>query len=462
MARGEHSIRFDRFYSSSPVCSPTRGSLLTGRNHNRFCIWAANSVGGCGSNARGDSLCHIKYPLPASEVTVAELLKKAGYRTAAIGKWHLGELKSGESYTSSNPGDNGFDVWKVTERAVPTSAPNCGCFNTSLCRLGHQSSRLHRHHRSWPCTNYYGPSSSPEASVSSLVEGHPEIILKDDSEFIADEFSRFLEGVMMDKDSTETQNVPFFAYIPFHSVHKEFVASPPYADMYREDRGTLSQEELDYYASLTAMDAAVGRIRSLLRRYNISTDTMIWFASDNGPANGTPGRTGGLRGRKGSLFEGGIRVPGIIEWPGVIKENRVSGYPVSTSDFVPTVIDMLGLEDSLPAGHVLDGASILPLLLADDETAAEEAVMRNSTIQWAYRIKDFKNSHTAVILENSYKLVARYHGGKVSSYQLFNVKEDPAEASDISEQNHKLSRSLLQQLDQWLSSIKASAEGCLK
>ena len=151
MAAGESSIRFNRFYSSAPVCSPTRGSLLTGRNHNRFCVWMANTAGRrC--KVPDDFLCPTKYPLPASEVTVAEVLAEHGYRTAAFGKWHLGDLKpTPERPSSSNPGQNGFQVWKVTERAVQTSTPNCGCFNTSLCNLGHYGRQ-----GAPPCTNYHG------------------------------------------------------------------------------------------------------------------------------------------------------------------------------------------------------------------------------------------------------------------------------------------------------------------
>ena len=448
MASGKHSIRFNRFYSSAPVCSPTRGSVLTGRNHNRFCIWMANTAGRNCSVA-ADFLCPAKQSLPDSEVTVAEVLQRHGYQTAAFGKWHLGDLKPlpGREEKSSNPGQNGFDEWKVTERAVPTSNPNCGCFNASLCNLGH-----YWRQGGFPCTNYHSPVRDGSEVSHTNIQAHPNIILKDDSDFVVDEFSEFLErNVGEDK--------PFFAYLPFHSVHKRFVATPPYDKMY--DSEGLSQEEVDYYASISALDAAVGRVRSLLRDSDISKNTMLWFTSDNGPAENCPGSTRELRGRKGTLYEGGIRVPGIIEWPWAITKNHVSEYPVSTSDFLPTVLDVLGLKSP---GRELDGISILPLLKHLGE--GTQAERRNSTMKWAFNIKgDFDGRFDAVIMENQYKLVARYKRSRIKRFELFDLENDPSESRDISKENIALSISLRTALDDWITSIRNSAEnevGCLK
>lgn len=444
MASGEHSIRFDRFYSSAPVCSPTRGSVLTGRNHNRFCIWSANTAGrNC--SVPSDFQCPAKRALPASEETVAEILQQRGYRTAVYGKWHLGDLKPhpGNSQPASNPTQNGFEEWKVTERAVPTSTPNCGCFDTCRCNKGHWK------RKSFPCTNYHGPGASSEEGFPFNLQAHPELIEKDDSDFILDEFSKFLAKSLQ-------ANAPFFAYLPFHSVHKKFIATPPYDKMY--DSNSLTQEQVDYYASISALDAAVGKIRALLEIHNISKNTILWFTSDNGPSQNCPGSTGGLRGRKGSLYEGGIRVPGIIEWPATIHKNRLSNYPASTTDFVPTVQDILGLERS---SKELDGISILPVLKSTED---EE---RNVTMKWAFNVApDFKGGFDAVIMNNQYKLIARYRREKIKSQQLFDLKNDPSESNDISEQNAPLvEQELVPALEEWVASIRNSAEnevGCLK
>ncbi len=128
MASGPHTIHLTRYYSGGPVCSPTRGTVLTGRNHNRYCIWSANT----GSN-RDDFVVPETMPLPPSEITVAEILKKQGYQTAIFGKWHLGDLKAqkggNKQWPVSHPGMHGFDEWLVTLRSAPTTNLNCACYN---------------------------------------------------------------------------------------------------------------------------------------------------------------------------------------------------------------------------------------------------------------------------------------------------------------------------------------------
>lgn len=459
MASGKHSVRFDRFYSSAPVCSPTRGSLLTGRNPNRFCIWRANTAGRDPSN-HADFLSPAKYPLPHSEHTLAEILRNEGYITAVFGKWHLGDLTSNSGplssitsrmkKNSSSPGDNGFDIWKVTERAVPTSSPNCACFDSLQCRLGHYVKKGPP-----PCTNYHSASHSTlHTSQEEILKPHPYIIMKDDSEFLADEFSDFLHAMMASKKKQQ----PFFVYLPFHSVHNRYIASPPYNALYKGKE--FQQKQLDYYASISALDAAVGRIRTLLNSFNISHNTMLWFSSDNGPAGRSPGRTAGLKGKKGTLYEGGIRVPGIIEWPAVITKNRISNHPVVTSDFVPTVLDSLGHNEALVNGRILDGISLLPLLRNKTarDSAGREIRSKASTIKWAFHIDgNFNNTYTAVLLENNLKLMATFERGKIIDHHLFDLDEFPIEHDDISSKHTALCSRLLKQLKKWTESVEASA-----
>lgn len=443
MARGQHSIQFNQFYSGSPVCSPTRGTVLTGRNHNRYCIWSANTAGKY-CRPQDDFKCPARYPLPQSEVTVAEILKEQGYRTAVFGKWHLGDLKPLSQSTAlpaSNPGQNGFDIWKVTERAVPTVTPNCGCYNTSQCILGHYKQR----ERIIPCTNYH--SAMPGDPTKTLP--HNGLIPQDDSNFIVNELLKFISNVTAN-GSTEQ---PFFAYVPFHAVHKNYIATPPFSLQYSSSR-LLSQEHVDYFGVISAMDAAIGRIRSSLQEMGISSNTMLWFTSDNGPAIRSPGNTGGLRGSKGTLYEGGIRVPGIIEWPGVINSNRQVSTPVVTNDFLPTVCDILGIAP--PVDRPLDGESILPLLM----NKAGGNQQRRSNIKWAFRIKDgrFSSSYqVAVINGRNFKLIATYKKEKVTESRLYDLSEDPAESIDISAQHQDMTKELLKEVESWRLSVKESA-----
>ena len=442
MARGKHSVQFNQFYSGSPVCSPTRGTILTGRNHNRYCLWSANTAGKhC--RPEDDFKCPAQYPLPLSEVTVAEILKGHGYRTAVFGKWHLGDLKPLSQSTAlpaSNPGQNGFDVWKVTERAVPTATPNCGCYNTSQCILGHYK----RREEIIPCTNYH--SALPGDPTMTLP--HDDLIPQDDSNFIVDELLKFISNVTSN-GSTEQ---PFFAYVPFHAVHKKYIATPPFSLQYSSSR-VLSQVDIDYFGAISAMDAAIGRIRSSLREMGISSNTMLWFTSDNGPAVRSPGNTGRLRGSKGTLFEGGIRVPGIIEWPGMIDSNRQISTPVVTNDFLPTVCDILGITP--PADRHLDGESILPLLLNKGANGR-----RSSSIKWAFKIKDgrFGGSYQVAIINNkNFKLIANYRKEKVTGAALYDLSEDPAESTDVSAQHQDMFKELSKEVESWRLSVKESA-----
>lgn len=444
LSRGPHSARFNRFYSGAPVCTPTRGTLLTGRNHNRYCLWKANTPGKKCRSRSDDFNCPAQVLLPDSEITVAEILQKEGYRTAVFGKWHLGDLKQlpGGKLPSS-PGNNGFDAWKVTERSAPTSTPNCACFDKSLCNLGHYSSISPP-----PCTNYH--SRSPG---SDTLTAHVEPILKDDSEFVVDLFEEFLQDVV---SSQETK--PFFVYLPLHGVHQRFIATSPYDSPYKNNL-TLSTEEIDYFATVTAIDSAVGRVRDMLKAYNLSDNTMLWFASDNGPENGTPGETGGLRDRKGSLHEGGIRVPGIIEYPALMNTNLVSDIPIITNDFLPTVCDVLNIP--VPTDRPLDGISILPFLSKDAEK-------RNSTIKWAFKIKgDFNQGrYSAAILDDNYKLVANYSKGIFQKAALYDLSVDKSEQSKINFLlNYKemsMYTKLTKELEEWRQSVEHSASECLK
>lgn len=447
MASGENSVQFTRFYSGAPVCSPTRGTVLTGRNHNRYCVWQANTHGKA-CNWTNDFQCPTKWPLPPSEVTIAEVLQNAGYRTAAFGKWHLGDLKrvsnGHQHWSPSHPGMHGFDVWKVTERAVPTVNPNCACFDIDGCRIGHFAN-------STPpaCSNYHGNNISSECvspsrlscqpAASCPIVAHPDPILGDDSHFLADELNTFISGSV-------ASSQPFFAYVAFHTPHSRVIATPEYAAKYAK-RGWKSKAS-DYYGAIDTLDNAIGKILSHLASLGITNETMIWFTSDNGPEGRNPGSTNGLQGKKGSLYEGGIRVPGIIQWPSVIQQNRVSEYLVSTNDFLPTVMDITGTE--LPDSRALDGTSILPHLLGSKTE-------RTCAINWAFKINGgkFYRKFQAVSMHGDLKLLALYKNGKIHQTTLFNVTDN--EVTDISDRLPTEHDTLLRGLNSWTKSLFNSA-----
>ena len=432
MAAGRNSIQLTRYYAGAPVCSPTRGTVLTGRNHNRYCIWTANS--GMGS---ADFQIPSPMPLPPSEVTVAEILKENGYRTGIFGKWHVGDLKSAEGSSKqynhkwpvSHPGMHGFDEWWVTERSAPTATINCGCFKGAACTRGHYPSRH-------PCTNYHSrdPHTDKLVSFPSSIEG-------DDSHFIAKQFDQFLQKV-------RKSGQPFFAYLPFHTVHHRYVATKEYGKRYL-DQG-MGLAEADYFGAITAMDDAIGQIHLLLKKHNVSDNTMLWFTSDNGPEAPTPGRTGGLRGHKRDLYEGGIRVPGIIEWPAVIKSNRISDFPVVSNDFLPTVCDMLGVQP--PNDRQIDGISVLPFLRNKTST-------RSKPIAWAYQISNSfsKGQYHAALSSNQYKVFATYNEGKMTRTELYDLKNDRSESKDLSAEYPNILNPMKLELENWMQSVIKSA-----
>ena len=432
--------------------------MLTGRNHNRYCIWKANTHSkGC--NWTKDFQCPARMPLPPSEITVAEVLKSAGYHTAAFGKWHLGDLKHVESghprWSPSHPGMHGFDVWKVTERAVPTVNPNCACFDPETCRIG-------KYRRSVlpACSNYYSnnvttlPNPSPMRTLTAQgsateppcpVVPHSSPILGDDSHFIVSEVKAFI-------NNSVTSSHPFFAYVPFHAPHSRYIADAAYAKKYA-DRG-FNGKKREYYGSIEGLDASIGEILAHLDNLGIRDTTMVWFTSDNGPSAGSPGSTNGLEGKKGTLYEGGIRVPGILQWPAVVEENIVSDYMVSTNDFLPTVMDITGTQ--LHDSRQLDGSSILPFLLG---TRTE----RSKPMHWAFRINgSFSGKYTAVSIQGELKLHATFKEGAVIRSSLFNLTQD--EVTDISQQHRREKVSMLRDLTDWTRELAVSATqevGCL-
>ena len=434
MAKATNAMLLQRYYSGSPVCSPTRGTVLTGRNHNRYCIWDANK-----GHYQPDFGVPEGMPLPLSEISVAEILRRAGYATALFGKWHLGDfkpLKNGnKKWPVSHPGQHGFEQWIATTRSARTCTLNCGCFKNAKCILGHTQ----RHPE---CTNYYTTSNQSDQIIS-----WPNPIEGEDSHFLWSLAEKFIrEQVNLKK--------PFFLYLPFHAVHIPYIATDEYRNMYLKKN--FNSDQADYYGVISAMDEIIGRMRDLLEELGIKENTFLWFSSDNGPEHGTPGVTNGLRDRKRSVYEGGIRVPAIIEWPNVIKSNKVSWFPIVSSDFLPTVYDILGVkpEDDRP----LDGISILPYLRGEVEH-------RNHSIFWAFVIPgNFNGKYAAVVSGDQYKLVAHYNNGKVIEYQLYDLVKDIKESKDLKDQYPDLSRQLLHELEEWRLSVIDSTKkvGCIK
>ena len=436
MAKGPHSIHLTRFYAGGPVCSPTRGTILTGRNHNRYCIWHADIGVPC-----SDGECPSLMPLPPSEITLPEILQREGYQTAIIGKWHVGDLQEipggNKKWPVSHPGMHGFDEWLVTERDTFSVTPNCLCYDRMSCTVGNR----HYDHRFCRDYKYMDVETNTLRSYNDTIVG--------DSDFIVDRFESFL---LRRSDAGEK---PFFVMLSFHDVHRVFLAMDPYYTEYKK-KG-YPPDIVDFYGSVSQLDEAIGKVRSLLVKYGVRDNTLLLFSSDNGPQRGTPGSSGGLKGGKGDVWEGGIRVPAIIEWPSVIKENRVSDFPVVTSDLLPTVCDILGIDP--PKDRPIDGTSILPFLMNETNHT------RNKSLAFAFHIKkgSLQADFHVALMRDRYKLIIHFKNGKVQDKQFYDIVADPHETKHIASIHGELVTTMKQELEDFVQSVTQSATdiGCI-
>ena len=407
-------LRFDRFYAAAPVCSPTRGSVMTGRHPNRF---------GC---------FKWGYPLRPQETTVAEALKTAGYVTGHFGKWHLGSVQKSSPV---NPGASGFDEW--------LSAPNFFDNDPILSREG----------------------------VAVQTQGESSMVTVD----AAIEFIR--------KHAATPQ--PFLAVVWFGSPHGPHRAIERDRATYAGEPGKLQH----FYGEITGMDRAFGKLRDELRTLGIRDNTLLWYCSDNG---GLPkiGATGG-RGHKGKVYEGGLRVPAILEWPARVPRPRTTRVPCNTSDIYPTLIEIAGARvknqpplDGVSLVSLFEGAmnarpkpmgfwdyptkgirtpsaEWMPELLkaqqAGNETTDPSRLRLDAgDIEKQYPEDAFPGH--AAWLDWPWKLHRKQQKDKVG-LELYNLAEDPEETTDLLARHPDRLTSMKCELEAWLASVVRSLNG---
>ncbi len=407
----ENGVVFNRFYSSSPVCSPTRASCLTGRHPYRTGIFFAN-VG----------------ILRQEEITIAEVLKKEGYRTGHFGKWHLGTFSKTEKDANRGgkkhpelfnpPTLHGFDEYFSTESKVPTWDPMIVPEKFNKPENRHFGWRYDDGSRAF---KNYGTAYWKTGEVKET-----ENLKGDDSRVIMDRALDFMT-------KSAKKDEPFFTVIWFHAPHLPCVAGPKYAAMYKDKSFEMQQ----YAGCITALDEQMGRLNQHLKKLGIAKDTMVCFTSDNGPEQRTPGTTGGLKSRKRSLNEGGVRVPGLISWPGMIKKGFKTDAIGVTSDYLPTILDILNISEF---AHELDGESLLPVLQGKVKPR-QKAVNFASAGQFAASTKDYKIY------------------SKKKKIELYEISKDRAEKNDVASQHPELVNSYKKQFDSWFESCRESFEG---
>ena len=438
-------LRLDRFYAAHPSCSPTRGSILTGRHPNRYGTFTPNNS------------------MRPEEITIGHLLGEAGYMRGHFGKWHVGTVKAGSPL---NPGAMGFDEW--------LSHDNFFELNPSLSHNG----------------------------------GPPEIYPGESSEVLVDKTIQFIEKANAD-------NKPFLAVVWFGSPHEPYSGLTDdlllyddlperYADrdsvrLTSNETGTpvwrpLGKVLRERYAEITAMDRSIGTLRDFLNSSGLRENTVVWYTSDNGtPSSGYLDSP--LRGMKGQVYDGGVRVPTVIEWPAVISQPVTSSVNAVTTDILPTLAELTGAR--LREDRPLDGISIVPIIkntqqerpepiffwdfrsqhksLPNTEPWVEPALQEGTTplvkLMNGVATRTFRNFHypeisstdylgPRVVLGNQYKLVI--HDGQTADdaqVELFDMMTNPEESTNLAASYPEIVEKMQNELRVWQSSVLESLTG---
>lgn len=365
-------LRFNRFYAQQS-CSPARASVMTGRHPNRMgCYWPG-------------------IPLRKQEVTLAQVLKAAGYATGHFGKWHLNGV--------AGPG-------KVLPDSDPLSPRNVG-FDESFS-----------------VSNYF------ETDWTFGRNGVPEKTTGDGSEVIVSEALKFIGRASEKKQ-------PFFSVIWFGSPHAPHKPLP-------DDLKTAGGS--GYYGELVAVDRSIGTLRDGLRKLGIANNTIVWYCSDNGgwidPAHpNANGTNAGLRGRKGDVWEGGIRVPCVIEWPAKIKRPASTEIPAGVIDIYPTLVDILQINVPNQV-KPLDGISLLPLIDGKIQERPQPMGFWQHPTQAAWN-------------DNRFKLVKLAK----DKYELYDIVADTFEKNDLAGEKPEMTNRMKTELENWQQSVLRSNKG---
>ncbi len=381
-------MKFNDAYAACPVCSPTRASIMTGRYPARLHL-TDFIAGGNYPNEKYTQPEWQKY-LPLEEVTIAEVLKTAGYATASFGKWHLSITKKPPGSLPYNPDKQGFDESFVT----------------------------------------YKPSSEtdPESDAHNV-------------EAITDKSLDFLD---------RHKDHPFFLYVTHNTIHAPVLGKMKLVEKYKNKPGSDRPENNPVLgAMIEELDDSVGRLLKKLEDLKLSDKTIVVFFGDNGglerDAKQTPLRSG-----KANLYEGGIREPLIVRWPGVVKPSSTCSEPVISVDFFPTFVEILGLKNRIT--NTIDGVSLLPLL-------TQTSPLSPRAIYWHYpHYHSSSIGPCGAVRAGNYKLIEWYDEticGPGNELELYNLKEDIGERNNLAGEMPDKTRELKKMLTAWRSHVNA-------
>lgn len=413
---------FTDAYAASPVCSPTRSSIMCGKTPARtrntdwfgapqpgaeFPVWMGHE------NRQLEPAAYKDY-MPLEEYTIAEALRDNGYKTFLAGKWHLGH---DEKYW---PEHQGFEI-------------NKGGFEMGHPPLNDEAD------------GYFSPYGNPRLSDGPKGEYLPYRLVDETTKFIR-----------------ENKENPFFVYHPLYLVHTPLQAREELIAKYQHKRDSLkltdefidfgdrklrtNQSHVAYAAMVEAMDQVIGKIAKEVRESGIEDNTIIIFTADNGglSTNSAPTSNLPLKGGKGWVYEGGIREPMFVVWPGITKAKTTCNEPVITTDFYKTIVEMTGIPKPQ---QLTDGKSLVPLL-------KQEKDFERKALYWHYPHYSPQGSAPAsAVRSGDWKLIKNYETNRL---ELYNLKTDIGETKNLSEQNIEMKQQLESKLNEWLKEMDAS------